>query len=457
MTLAPGTATWCHALLVLAVAALLFPDCHAQTVISDPATTTLDDNPNFEFPHKIGGMLLTEASSDNESPVRIGLLNGASLFFDTIREGFRHACEKWDLTCYVAAFVTGNSTGDRCAFRASTVERWIDELSVDGIAGLPSCSDETDDVQYINDASNRGVPFVTFDNDRPESKRIAYVGTDQFELGQTMARLLKQLRPEGGHFSLVGRKEGRTEGFMTELMKDNQREDHAHWFPTEEFQHEGDGMLGYTNAMLYYQQQTNTSAIVAFTQTPMKNENWTALVDAARHKNITYLGVDAADFQLEYLNQKYVDGLVGQSQWGMGVQMVEVLLQYLAEGKVEQEVYPTELIAYNRIPLKLPELDVDQNLVGGLKWLGITFFMIISLCSLICVGWTVVNRSAIVVNAAQPFFLIMIALGILVMSAALIPLSMNDEGDPGSLNETERVAICMGVPWLAWIGFSTGM
>jgi hypothetical protein len=115
------------------------------------------------------------------------------------------------------------------------------------------------------------------------------------------------------------------------------------------------------------------------------------------------------------------------------------------------------LIAYNRIPLKLPELDVDQNLVGGLKWLGITFFMIISLCSLICVGWTVVNRSAIVVNAAQPFFLIMIALGILVMSAALIPLSMNDEGDPGSLNETERVAICMGVPWLAWIGFSTGM
>ncbi|KAL3938240.1 MAG: hypothetical protein SGARI_001818 [Bacillariaceae sp.] len=200
-------------------------------------------------------------------------------------------------------------------------------------------------------------------------------------------------------------------------MKDNNRTDRAHWYPTEEIPHEN-GAFGYTNSMQYYHEQTNTSAIVSFKQTPMKNENWTKMVDAARAKGITYLGVDSADYQLEYLNQEYVDGLVGQSQWGMGTKMVKVLYQYLTEGKVDQEVYPTDLIAYNRIPTKLPELNVDQNLIGGLKWLGYTFFIVIALLSLCCLGWSIINRSAVVVNAAQPFFLIMIALGILEIRSA---------------------------------------
>ena len=59
-------------------------------------------------------------------------------------------------------------------------------------------------------------PIVTFDYDDPDrtNYRIAHVGTDQEILGRTLARLLRQQRPEGGTFGLVGRKEGLTEGFF---------------------------------------------------------------------------------------------------------------------------------------------------------------------------------------------------------------------------------------------------
>jgi hypothetical protein len=34
-----------------------------------------------------------------------------------------------------------------------------------------------------------------------------------------------------------------------------------------------------------------------------------------RHRNITYIGADGSDFQLAYLDRRYVDGLVGQLPW----------------------------------------------------------------------------------------------------------------------------------------------
>ena len=66
----------------------------------------------------------------------------------------------------------------------------------------------------------------------------------------------------------------------------------------------------------YYEQMQNYSllnptAIVTLQQTPMRHPNWTTLVKEHRHRNITLIGTDAADFQLDYLERGYVNGLVG--------------------------------------------------------------------------------------------------------------------------------------------------
>jgi len=64
------------------------------------------------------------------------------------------------------------------------------------------------------------------------------------------------------------------------------------------------------------------------------------------------------------------------------------------------------------------------------------------------------GSSSVVVAAAQPFFLIMTAFGTLVMASTLIPLSFDDGGDIDSLSESDRTAMCMSIPWLAFTGFS---
>jgi len=58
--------------------------------------------------------------------------------------------------------------------------------------------------------------------------------------------------------------------------------------------------------------QLNATAIVSMVQSPMRLPEWPSFVDKYRYKNITYIGTDSDDYQLEYLSRNYVHGLVGQ-------------------------------------------------------------------------------------------------------------------------------------------------
>jgi hypothetical protein len=140
----------------------------------------------------------------------------------------------------------------------------------------------------------------------------------------------------------------------------------------------------------------------------------------------------------------------------IGKTLVDVLYKHIQNQTVDS-YYPTNLIAYNMIPLDLPELNLEKNLLGGLKWLGISCFIFIAIAVSLCIGWTVAHmKTSLVVSAAQPFFLITIAIGVLILSASMVPLSLDDGGDIDSLTEEEKVFRCMTIPWLAFTGFSFG-
>lgn len=57
-------------------------------------------------------------------------------------------------------------------------------MKVDGIAIGPSDSDAL--TPYIDKAMDSGIPVVAFDTDAPESKRLAYIGTDNYEAGRLL-------------------------------------------------------------------------------------------------------------------------------------------------------------------------------------------------------------------------------------------------------------------------------
>jgi len=57
----------------------------------------------------------------------------------------------------------------------------------------------------INDAVDRGVPVMTFDSDVPQSKRFAYYGVDDMEVGRTVMReLAAQMGDRGSVAILAG-------------------------------------------------------------------------------------------------------------------------------------------------------------------------------------------------------------------------------------------------------------
>ena len=187
---------------------------------------------------------------------------------------------------------------------------------------------------------------------------------------------------------------------------------------------------------------------------------------------------------------KIVDGLVvSQLPWDVGFTLVDVMVnaalderekrkeQEKAEGQIHNDrtestepasssttiagntvprFYPSNIVAYYLIPLDLPPLEVDQNLLGPLKVVGLVCFGIVTLTVAICIWWTVYYRkTSLVVSAAQPLFLVCLAIGVLIMSATIVPLSWDDNGrQPQEISSTTAKAVCMSQPWLAFIGFS---
>ena len=117
-------------------------------------------------------------------------------------------------------------------------------------------------------------------------------------------------------------------------------------------------------------------------------------------------------------------------------------------------VIGTNLITHIQVPLTLPELTVDHNLISHLRIIGYILLAIILSTAGVCIIWAVTQRNHAVVKAAQPVFLMLVAAGVVILGSTIVPLSMDDDGDADSISNTKATWICMSVPWLACCGFT---
>ena len=67
---------------------------------------------------------------------------------------------------------------------------------------------------------------------------------------------------------------------------------------------------------------------------------------------------------------------------------------------------------------------VDYNHLTTIRPAGFTFVALCMASSIACAIWTQLNRSDRVVKASQPFFLLIICAGCLIMASSIIPLSI---------------------------------
>lgn len=327
--------------------------------------------------------------------------------------------------------------------QALIVRDLISSGTIDGIS--MAVIDITIATELAQEAFDKNIPFITFDSDAPDSKRLMYVGTDNVAFGESLGKVLLQVKPEGGRFGVITAAPPnlvqRVEGLRKRLTN-------SKWIEVVESPKDCLDSNSMAQAQMYeYSRDIGVNAIVPVGGWAMRDpDNWKKYVDT--YRNVTHVVADTDPEQLDLMAKVYVDGLVGQVPYQMGSLSVAKLLELSQGNPVTRVILPTSLVEVIQIPLLLPAADLDYNYIGNLKIVGDVMASIVILLSIGFSTWTLFHRNRKVIKASQPGFLGMISFGVLLMGSAIIPLSFDDsEGGHGCS------MACMAVPWLLCLGF----
>jgi gamma-aminobutyric acid type B receptor len=336
-----------------------------------------------------------------------------------------------------------------------------------------------------------GIPVVTFDSDvigtAGKSKaRSYYIGTNNTFFGEQLARIVEQLQPNGGTYAILSgtapNLDERRQGLIRELHHQSNEEDK--WIQLDISPLDPKENVSLAIELLHTFAQQNPAVIVSTNGLPMREIDvvgfngqidsytpWIDFVDENRHRNITYICGDDLPHQMEMLSFNYVNGLVGQLPYQMGMDSISALFALL--GDDDDQLPPlsnsadapdyigTNVLTHVHVPLQLPPIEVDENRVDDLKYMGYVLFAVTAATAIAFATWVTLRRNVRVIRVAQPRFLIMICAGVLILSSCIIPASMDDKGRYCNASASDDymltdhcTAICMSVPWLTSIGFT---
>jgi ribose transport system substrate-binding protein len=130
--------------------------------------------------------------------------------------------------CEAGCSQAAAEAGVECVFRkpqggASKQKEIIDALVNQDVKAIAvSVIDPKNQTAYLDTVAAK-VPVLAVDNDAPESKRICYIGTDNYKAGRAAGKLVKDALPNGGAIAIfVGQLEAlnarqRREGVLDEL------------------------------------------------------------------------------------------------------------------------------------------------------------------------------------------------------------------------------------------------
>lgn len=140
--------------------------------------------------------------------------NGVDPFWNVASAGVKKAAEEFNVDAEVLMPTKG----------IADQKRLIETLLVRGVDGIAiSPIDAQNQVEFINQAA-AATRVVTHDSDAPNSKRLAFIGMNNYVAGRTCGKLVKEAIPEGGKVMIfVGRLEQlnaqqRRQGVIDELL-----------------------------------------------------------------------------------------------------------------------------------------------------------------------------------------------------------------------------------------------
>jgi LacI family transcriptional regulator len=229
------------------------------------------------------------------------------------------------------------------------VLREMDALTQAGAAGLAIASNNTPDlIDRIDWLHDRDVPVVTLNTDAPDSRRICFVGMDNYRAGQTAAGLVKEMLPAGGVvFPIAGHvnngaHNSRLRGFLDTLDAEGgsirllpfqpcfDREDYAHEI---------------TQHIL----RENPSLSCIYITSNGQQGACRAIEEERRRGRVRVVAYDLNEPNRRLLQNGALSFVLDQMAFEQGSRSLQILYQYLVSGRrPERELLYTGILIRTR-------------------------------------------------------------------------------------------------------------
>lgn len=226
------------------------------------------------------------------------------------------------------------------------VLRQIDELTAWGANGLAIAATSSPDLEARIDAlSAQGIPVVTFNTDAPASRRLCFVGMDNYRAGQTAAGLVRQMLPSGGLvFPIAGHvnneaHNSRMRGFLDTLAPEKRGEisllPFQPCFDRDDYAHE------ITSHAL---REHPSLACVYITSNGQKGV-CRAIEEIGRKDRVRVIAYDLNEPNRRLLRGGDLSFVLDQMAYEQGSRPLQILYNYLLNGKSpEKELLYTDIL-----------------------------------------------------------------------------------------------------------------
>lgn len=116
-------------------------------------------------------------------------------YWEMVERGAQQAAEEYEIDIEFVGAVRNNMEEQLNLLEKAIAAR-VDAIIVQGL-------NEEKFTPLIDKAVARGIPVVTIDTDAPDSKRLAYVGTDNVAAGESLGRLVVERAGESGKIGVI--------------------------------------------------------------------------------------------------------------------------------------------------------------------------------------------------------------------------------------------------------------
>lgn len=214
------------------------------------------------------------------------------------------------------------------------------ENKVNGIVTMSYHQNKTNN--KINDLFKLGIPVVTFVSDAPESKRLSYVGLNDYKSGVTAAKLMGLFLKEKGNIAIIGVHRDltcmvdRVNGFINKINNDySQINILGTFYITENREEEEKLYRGsiseLTREILY--KYPNVDAI--YSTNSLISCIGKVVSDSKIEKKIIVIGHENTEEIKGLMLKNIIDATVYQNQFEEIIRATNILYGYIIDGELD--------------------------------------------------------------------------------------------------------------------------